>query len=175
MATERQASTRHCARAPWAAYTSSIEVPSGDSIQMKAVSTFEESRNELRLSRIQESRELRRTFWRSTAILVQAISTPSVGLPPRADHTPVENTSEAVRSAGCSGACATLLPTLGDGHAHATPLFHKARRRAPQIMARDSSQSCVAFCHKILGTQAKCTRCIRFVVARSVRILSKQT
>src|SRR5262245_12691480 len=152
-----------------------MPVPSGDSSHTKAVSTLEESRSELRLSRRQASRVFRRTFWRSTAILVQAMSTPSVGLPPRADQTPVENTSDAVRSAGCSGACATLLPTLVGGHAHATPLFHKARRRAPQFVARNSSQSCVAFCHKILGTQAKYTRCLQIVITGSVRISIKQT
>jgi hypothetical protein len=47
-----------------------------------------------------ESTAPRRMFCRSMDILVQAISTPKVGLPPRADHTPVENTSDEVRSTG---------------------------------------------------------------------------
>jgi len=101
---ERQASTRHCASAPCAAKTSSMALPSAENIHRNAVSTLEESRNELRLSRMTASSEPRRTFWRSTAILVQAMSTPSVGLPPLADHTPVAKTSDAVGSPGCSGA-----------------------------------------------------------------------
>jgi len=96
----RQASTRHCASAPCAEYTSSMVVPSGENSHTKAVSTAEASRRELRLSRMLDSTAPRRMFWRSMDILVQAISTPKVGLPPRADHTPVENTSDEVRSPG---------------------------------------------------------------------------
>src|SRR4249919_864210 len=96
----RQASTRHCASAPCAEYTSSIVEPSGENNHTKAVSTAEESRREMRLSRMQASTAPRRMFWRSMDILVQAISTPKAGLPPRADHTPVANTSDDVRSPG---------------------------------------------------------------------------
>ncbi len=73
-----------------------MEVPSAENIQTKAVSTPVASRSDARLSRITASTVPRRMFCRSTEILVQAMSTPRVGLPPRADHTPVENTSDAV-------------------------------------------------------------------------------
>jgi hypothetical protein len=80
-----------------------MDVPSAENIHTNAVSTPEESRRELRLSRSTLASVPRRRFWKSTAILVQAMSTPIVGLPPRADQTPVANTSDAV-SSGYSGA-----------------------------------------------------------------------
>ena len=97
--------------APRATCTSMNAAPSGSSAARKAQSATRGFAQQLEIAPHALREPSRRMFWKSTAILVQTTSRPTVGRRPRRGQVWGDNTSEAVRS-GCRGSVGAIAMRL---------------------------------------------------------------